>query len=102
MATIRNDGRRTPDAKPTKAIVAAAGPGRAPPAAAAIDGAARTPTFVRGDRFSRGLLDAWFEHDADADVAIVEDAVPIPNTSGVVSLLWIAEKAARSLRLDRD
>ncbi len=46
--------------------------------------------------------DAWFAHDADPDVDIIEDAVPIPPTSGVVSLLWIPEKAARSLRLDRD
>ncbi len=46
--------------------------------------------------------DAWFDHDADADVEIVEDAVPVPATGGVLSLLWIPERSARVLRLDRD
>lgn len=46
--------------------------------------------------------DSWFEHDADPDIEIVEDAVPIPSTRGVLSLLWIPEKAARTLRVDRD
>ena len=46
--------------------------------------------------------DAWFEHDADPNVDIVEDAIPVPATSGVLSLLWIPERSARRLRLDRE
>jgi len=46
--------------------------------------------------------DAWFEHDTDAEVDVIEDAVPVPATSGVLSLVWIPEKAARALHLDRD
>lgn len=46
--------------------------------------------------------DAWFDHDAEPDAEIVEDAVPVPATSGVLSLLWIPEKRARILRLDRE
>ena len=46
--------------------------------------------------------DAWFEHDTDAEVDIIEDAVPVPATAAVLSLIWIPDKAARALRLDRE
>jgi len=44
--------------------------------------------------------DAWFDHDADPNAEIWEDAVSVPSTRGVLSLLWIPEKCARALRLD--
>lgn len=46
--------------------------------------------------------DAWFEHDGDPDIDIWEDSTPILATASVLSLLWIPEKAARGLRVDRD
>lgn len=62
--------------------------------------------WFRDGRISAGPqpvpADAWFEHDSAADVEIVEDAVAVPSTAGVLSLLWLPEKAARSLRLDRE
>ncbi|MBZ0234741.1 MAG: ImmA/IrrE family metallo-endopeptidase [Deltaproteobacteria bacterium] len=86
--------------------------------------AARSETFVpfieRGRRlcaagvafdwFRSGALsegaqpvpaDAWFDHDGECDVEIVEDAVPVPAARAVLSLLWIPEKTAAALRLDR-
>ncbi len=46
--------------------------------------------------------DAWFDHDADADIEIIEDAVAVPAAAGVLSLLWIPERVARRLRLERE
>jgi hypothetical protein len=46
--------------------------------------------------------DSWFDHDGDPDLEIIEDAVAVPSTGGVLSLLWIPERVARALRLDRN
>jgi hypothetical protein len=43
--------------------------------------------------------DAWFDHDADPDVDIIEDAVSLVGAGGVLSLLWIPESSARELGL---
>jgi hypothetical protein len=56
------------------------------------------------DWFERGRVhdgcqpvpgDAWIDHDEAGDVEIFEEAVPVPTMGGVMSLLWIPERAAR-------
>jgi hypothetical protein len=62
--------------------------------------------WFRGGNLDEGPqpvpADAWFDHDGDPEAEIIEDALAIAPAGGVLSLLWIPERAAHALRVDRE